>query len=115
MRLRPRVTALGICLVCLLAVRAYAQTDPFVGRFSGEIDGLPHELLIYSDSPGNYDGELSAEGRRLALLGRRFGEYMRGKIGLPDDSFAFRARILGAVLLIERENAPPLRFYRQSQ
>ena len=115
MQPKPRLAALVTCLVCLLAARVHAQSDPFVGRFSGEIDGISHELLIFSDSPGNYDGELLAEGKRVALLGRRFGDYMTGKIGLPDDNFAFRARILGAVLLIERENAPPLRFFRKTE
>ena len=89
-----------------------AQTDPYVGEFSGEIDGVPHRLLIFSDSPGNYDGELLAEGVRLPVVGRRYGEHMLGQIGFPDDAFAFRARVQGALLLIERQDAPPLRFYR---
>lgn len=88
------------------------QADPFVGRFGGDIDGESWQMRIFSDSPGNYDGEVRAGDRRLPLVGRRFGEYMIGKIGFPGDDFAFRARILGAVLLIERERAAPLRFYR---
>ena len=100
---------------CLMLGQAAAQDDPFVGRFSGEIDGRMHELLIYSDSPGSYDGELRAEGKRLPMIGRRFGEYLIGKIGFPDDVFEFRARILGAVLLVERKQAPSLRFHRVTQ
>ena len=94
---------------------AVAQDDPFVGRFSGEIDGRSHELLIYSDSPGSYDGELRADGKRVPMIGRRFGEYLMGKIGFPDDSFKFRGRSQGAVLVLERQEKPPLRFYRVTQ
>lgn len=114
MRLNPQLAAAGICLLWLLALPAPAQSDPFVGQFTGDVDGQPHRLKIYSDSPGNYDGELLAEGKRLPMAGRRYGEYMVGKIGFPDDAFAFRARVMGALLLIDREAAAPLRFYRSS-
>ena len=106
---------LRVCLLFLLALPAQAQSDPFVGKFGGDIDGQPHRLLIFSDSPGNYDGELLAEGKRVPMAGRRYGEYMVGKIGFPDDAFAFRARVMGALLLIEREAAPPLRFFRSAE
>ena len=89
-----------------------AKDDPFVGRFGAEIDGEPHELLIFSDRPGNYDGELRAEGKRLPFVGRRFGDGLVGQIGFPDDAIAIRARVLGAVLLLERQSATPWRFYR---
>ncbi len=106
--------AAALLVVCgLLSTGAVAQTtDPFVGEFSGDIDGTAHRLLIFSDSPGNYDGELLAEGVRLPVVGRRYGEHMLGQIGFPDNAFNFRARVQGALLLIERQDAPPLRFYR---
>ena len=93
---------------------ARAGDDPFTGSFSGEIDGVPHRLRVFSDSPGNYDGELLADGLRLPVFGQRFGEHMMGRIGFPDDTFAFRARVLGAVLLMERQSGPPLRFFRET-
>ena len=101
-------------MFCLLLAHgmALAAPDPFTGRFSGEIDGKTYELLIFSDSPGYYDGELLAPGERLPVIGRRFGEHMMGKIGFPDDAFAFRGRTRGAVLLLERQHAPPLGFFR---
>ncbi len=105
------VAALAVC--GLAAAGAIAQTDPFVGEFAGDIDGVPHRLLIYSDSAGNYDGELLAEGVRLPVIGRRYGEHMLGQIGFPDDAFAIRARVQGALLFIERQDAPPLRFFRE--
>ena len=105
------VTALAVAN--LLSFSVTAQADPFVGEFAGDIDGKAHRLLIFSDSSGVYDGELLAEGLRLPVFGRRFGEQMMGKIGFPDDAFAFRARVQGALLLIERQDAPPLRFYRE--
>ena len=95
-------------------VPARAGDDPFTGSFGGEIDGVPHRLLIFSDSPGNYDGELLADGLRLPVSGQRFGDHMMGRAGFPDDAFAFRARVLGAVLLIERQSGPPLRFFRET-
>ena len=102
-------------LACLQTVPVLAQSDPYVGRFSGEIEGVPHVLLIFSDSPGNYDGELRADGKRLPMVGRRFGDSLVGRIGFPDDAFDFRARLLGAVLLLERQSATPWRFYRQTE
>ena len=93
---------------------ARAGDVPFTGSFGGEIDGVPHRLLIFSDSPGNYDGELLADGLRLPVSGQRFGDHMMGRAGFPDDAFAFRARVLGAVLLIERQSGPPLRFFRET-
>ena len=95
----------------LFAGQAFA--DPFVGHFEGEIDGVAHELILFSDSAGVYDGELRASGERLPVFGNRYGEYMIGKIGFPEDQFEFRARILGAILVIERKAAPPLRFFRK--
>ncbi len=115
MRLGSKLVAAGVCLLCMLAPGLQAQSDPFVGRFGGDIDGQPHRLLIFSDSPGNYDGELLAAGKRLPLAGRRHGEYMIGIIGFPDDAFAFRARAMGALLLLEREAGPPLRFFRSAE
>ena len=98
---------------CLLPVWLQAQSDPFVGRFSGRIDGITHELILHSDRAGYYDGELRAEGLRLPVIGRRFGDRLTGRYGFPDDATAFRARALGAVLLIERQAGIRLRFYRQ--
>ena len=104
----------AVCVLWLL-LPAAARGDPFVGSFAGDIDGQPHRLLIFSDSPGNYDGELLADGKREPMAGRRYGECMVGKMGFPDDAFAFRARVMGAILLIEREALPPLRFFRSSE
>ena len=114
MRRKPKLAAAGVCLLCLLALKVQAQADPFVGEFGGDIDGQPHRLRVFSDSPGSYDGELLAEGKRVPMAGRRYGEYMIGTIGFPDDSFEFRARVMGALLLIERKTGPPLRFYSAS-
>ncbi len=114
MRAQPKLAAAGICLLCLLALRLEAQNDPFVGGFDGDVDGQPHRLLVFSDSPGNYDGEWLAENKRVPLVARRHGEYMIGTIGFPDDSFGFRARVMGALLLIERNTGPPLRFFRSA-
>lgn len=114
-RARRRFTfGIAVLAICgFFADRVRAQTaDPFVGEFTGDIDGTAHRLLIFSDSPGNYDGELLAEGVRLPVVGRRYGEQMLGQIGFPDNAFTFRARMQGALLLIERQDAPPLRFYR---
>ncbi len=112
--MRLPLTIAWFCLG-LIAGQAIAQDDPFVGRFSGEIDGKMHELLIYSDSPGNYDGELRADGKRVPMIGRRFGEHMMGQIGFPEDAFKFRGRVQGAILLLERQQQPPLRFFRVTQ
>ena len=112
--LRLNYRLLGILFVCLLSASVHAQDDPFVGRFGAEIDGEPHELLIFSDRPGNYDGELRAEGKRLPFVGRRFGDGLVGQIGFADDAIAIRARVLGAVLLLERQSATPWRFYRRT-
>ena len=112
--MKPAVFAL-FCLLLVSSGNLQAAADPFTGRFSGEIDGKTYELLVYSDSPGNYEGELLAPGERLPMIGRRFGEHMIGKIGFPDDAFEFRGRTLGAVLLLERKNATPLRFFRVTE
>lgn len=85
--------------------------DPFVGKFEGQIDGEAFELLLFSAASGAYDGELRNAEKRLPIFGTRYGDYMIGKIGFPEDEFAFRATIMGAVMLMERQAAPPLRFF----
>ena len=107
----------GLKLFLLLAgllVSTTSPADPFVGRFEGEIDGKRYELSVYSDAPGVYDGELRAADSRLPVFGQRFGEFLMGKIGFPDDQFAFRGRVMGAVLVLERQAGSPLRFIRVS-
>ena len=99
------------CLLVGLLVSTGSLADPFVGRFEGQIDGETFELLLYSDSSGAYDGELRNAEKRLPVFGTRYGDYMIGKIGFPEDDFAFRAQILGAIMLLERQAAPPLRFF----
>ena len=110
-----RVPLLVLIFACLFATGASASGDPFVGRFNGDIDGKQHELLMFSDSPGHYDGELHGAGKRLPVLGRRHGELLLGKIGLSDQGFAFRARLVGNVLLIERQQKQSLKFFRVSE
>ena len=102
-------------LVIGLLVTTGSQADPFVGRFEGEIDGKTYELLIYSDASGLYDGEMRNAEERLPMFGNRYGDYLLGKIGFPENEFAFRARVMGAIMLIERQSAPPLRFFRKSE
>ena len=88
--------------------------DPFVGHFEGNVDGVASELIIYSDSAGVYDGELRSANSRLPMFGSRHGEFMFGKIGFPDDQFPFRARKVGAILVIERKSDSPLKFFRKT-
>ena len=108
-----RLAILLLFGVLLPGTYALAQDDPFVGRFGGEIDGLQHELLLFSDSPGLYDGDLKADGKRLPVFGRRHGELLLGKIGSGEEGFEFRASAIGSALLIERRSKPPLRFFRK--
>ena len=100
-----------LSLLVGLLVTTSSLAYPFVGRFEGQIDGKAYELLLYSDASGAYDGELRNPDERLPIFGTRYGDYMIGKIGFPEDEFAFRARIMGAVMVLERQSAPPLRFF----
>ena len=103
-----------VFLVAALLLSGKALADPFVGHFEGDIDGVSHELILYSDSAGVYDGELRGAGDRVPVFGNRYGDFMIGKIGFPDDQFEFRARALGALLVIERRAATPLKFFRKT-
>ena len=99
--------------ILVLFYSGAALADPFVGHFQGEIEGVTHELILYSDSAGVYDGELRATDVRLPVFGNRYGDYMIGKIGFPEDQFEFRGRILGAILVIERRDGSRLKFFRK--
>ena len=106
--------AAGLLFLSSLVFAAEALADPFVGHFEGDIDGVTHELILYSDSAGVYDGELRGPKGRLPVFANRYGEFMIGKIGFPEDQFEFRARVMGAILLIERKTAPTLKFFRKT-
>ena len=103
-----------LALLMAMFIVGKAVADPFVGHFEGDIDGVSHELIVYSDSAGVYDGELHTKEDRRPVFGNRYGEYLIGKMGFPEGQFEFRARIMGAILMIERKSGPPLRFFRKT-
>ena len=103
-----------LLLIAILPFAGKALADPFVGHFEGDVDGVAHELILYSDSAGVYDGELRGSDDRRPVFGNRYGDYMIGKIGFPEDQFEFRARVMGAILVIERKSAAPLKFFRKT-
>ena len=89
-----------------------SAADPFVGKFVGQLDGEEYQLIVNSDSPGKYDGELLSGGARFPLVARRHGDVMRGFIGMDDEGFEFTARIQGAALAVEDQDGERVMFHR---
>ena len=54
-----------------------AQDDPFVGYFSGELDGSQYQATIERFDSTTYDGLLQIDGEKMQLDARGFGGLLR--------------------------------------
>lgn len=89
-----------------------AASDPFTGEFSGSLDGKDYRLSISGFASGQYEGEFYAEGERLPLNARRFGDRIAGQIGIADHRSGFLAELQAGGLLLKYEDGRVILFKR---
>jgi hypothetical protein len=94
--------ALLVAMSCVLTVRAMA--DPYLGYFTGDIDGRHYRITIDRVNANTYDGILLIDDERMQLDARRNGEHMGGRLANEVEQIGFRARIEGGTLILETED-----------
>jgi len=109
-------TTAGLITLVLFAVTLQpAFADPFVGKFSGQLDGEEYRLSIEAAAGSGYEGELRVAGTRIALSARRFGDRVMGQIGSPDDYIGIMLSVQGEVLRLEDEDGEVILFHRSGE
>ena len=88
--------------------------DPFVGQFSGEVDGRAYRITIDAFSAGAYDGLLLVDGEPMQLDARRYGEYLTGLLQSETEKTGFRARLQGSILVVETQDRRRIVMHRQA-
>ena len=99
-----KAQSLGFILTLIWLLTGIAQDDPFVGFFSGELDGSRYEVTIDRVNATTYDGLLLIEGEKMQLDARRYGERVGGLLRSYTAELRFRARLQGSVLILEIED-----------
>ena len=111
---RPMKKLSHYLLPLLLSFIAPAfAADPFVGQFSGALDGREYRITIDQFSAGAYDGLLQVDGEPMQLDARRYGEYITGLLQSEREKFGFRARLQGSILIVETEDGRRIVMQRQ--
>ena len=90
--------------VALLALSGWAMADPWVGHFSGQLDGRDYRVTIDAFSAGAYDGLMQVDGEPMQLDARRYGEYLTGLLQSETEKTGFRARLQGSILIVETQD-----------
>jgi len=109
-----KTQALWLLLALLWLVPGYTLDDPFVGFFSGELDGSQYEVTIDRVNATTYDGLLLIDGDRMQLDARRYGERVGGMLRSYAAEFRFRAELQGSALILEIEDARRIVLWRSS-
>jgi hypothetical protein len=104
----------ALLLALLWSVPGYALDDPFVGFFSGELDGSQYEVTIDRVNATTYDGLLLIDGDRMQLDARRYGERVGGLLRSHSAEFRFRAQLQGSALILEIEDGRRVVLWRSS-
>ena len=105
------VLACGL-LLCLGPL--HASEDPFVGYFSGDLQGRHYRITIERVNASTYDGILLIDAEPMQLDARRYGELMSGLLRSHSEQFGFRARIEGGILIVNTEDGRRLLLQRGS-
>lgn len=102
-----------VFLWLLLAFPAASPADPFVGDFTGQFGGEDYFLTLRTVGGNQYEGEITIGGVGVSMVARRFGDKLRGQVGVGDDSFDFSAELQGDFLLLRDHNGEVIKLSRQ--
>ena len=91
-------------LALLWLLPSSASDDPFVGFFSGELDGKRYGVTIDRVNATTYDGLLQIDGDKMQLDARRFGERISGMLRSHTVELRFRAELKGSALIVQTED-----------
>ena len=104
---------LAVCLLILLCWTGKVIADPFVGVFVGEFNGEEYRLALRVANGNQYEGTITIAGEPVPLVARRFGDQLRGLVGIGGDSFEFSAQMKGDRLFLQDDNGEIIRFERE--
>jgi hypothetical protein len=90
----------------------YAADDPFVGYFSGELDGIQYQVIIERFSSTTYDGLLQIDDAKMQLDAKRYGERFAGLLRNHAGELRFRAELQGSALILEVEDGRRIVLWR---
>jgi len=107
-----KIPLVGFILALIWPVTGVAQDDPFVGYFSGELDGMHYQAKIDRFDSTTYDGLLKIDGEKMQLDARRFGERISGLLRNHSSELRFRAVLQGSVLILEVEDGRRIVLWR---
>jgi len=107
------ILRVSICLVIVLCSTAIAAADPFVGVFVGEFNGEEYRLALRSSGNSQYEGTITIGSEPVPLVARRFGDQLRGQVGIGGDSFEFSAEVNGDYLVLTDDNGEVIHFTRE--
>ena len=90
-----------------------AMADPFVGTFSGEMDGERYELSLKKSEDNKYTGVMSVEGYQIQLLGVREDKQLYGQFLEEGDVYEFVATAKeNGALFFEDEDGESILFVK---
>jgi hypothetical protein len=99
-----KIRLMSSFLALLWLLPGYSSDDPFVGFFSGELDGNQYEVTIDRVNSTTYDGLMQIGGERMQLDARRYGEWVGGILRSHTAQIRFRAELRGSALIFETED-----------
>ena len=99
-----KAQAVWFFLALVWLATGIAQDDPFVGYFSGELDGMHYQVTIERFNSTSYDGLMRIDGEKMQLDARRYGEQVRGMLRSHTGELRFRAQLQGSALIVEIED-----------
>ena len=99
-----QIQSVGFILMLVWLMTGIAQDDPFVGYFSGELDGIQYQVTIERFSPTVYDGLLQIDGEKMQLDAKRYGERFAGLLRNHSGELRFRAELRGSAMILEVED-----------
>jgi len=104
---------LAACMLILLCWAGSVAADSFVGVFVGEFNGEEYRLALRAANGNQYEGAITIAGEPVPLVAQRFGEQLRGRLGIGGDSFEFSAEMKGDFLFLQDDNGEIIRFERE--
>ena len=99
-----KTQSIGLILILIWLVTGAAQDDPFVGYFSGELDGVQCRATIERFSSTSYDGLVQIGVEKMQLDAKRYGEHFAGLRRNYGGELRFRAELQGSALIMEIED-----------
>lgn len=96
--------AVLLCTFLLCPVSMQLRADPYVGYFTGQLQGRDYRVTIEQINSTTYDGILTVDDERMQLDARRFGESTSGLLRSHTEQFRFQGRLEGSVLILDIED-----------